>query len=77
MEAMGKSDQQNDVRPYTGQQYLDSLADGREIWFKGERIRDVVNHPAFRNSARMLARMYDALHDPAKSSVLTLSLIHI
>ena len=33
MEAMGKSDQQNDVRPYTGQQYLDSLADGREIWF--------------------------------------------
>ena len=71
MEAMGKSDQQNDVRPYTGQQYLDSLADGREIWFKGERIRDVVNHPAFRNSARMLARMYDALHDLAKSSVLT------
>jgi len=52
------------VRPRTGAEFLDSLRDGREIWIYGERIKDVTEHPAFRNSARMLARMYDSLHDP-------------
>lgn len=61
----------NDVRPFTGAEYLASLADEREIWLRGERVKDVVDHPAFRNSARMLARMYDALHDPEMASVLT------
>src|SRR6266850_5734723 len=28
-------------------------------------------HPAFRNAARMVARLYDALHDPAQQAVLT------
>ena len=27
--------------------------------------------PAFRNSARMIARLYDALHDPTLQDVLT------
>ncbi len=27
-------------------------------------MRDVTEHPAFRNSARSVARLYDALHDP-------------
>ncbi len=61
----------NDIRPYTGSEYLASLGDEREIWLRGERVKDVVNHPAFRNSARMLARMYDALHDPETAPVLT------
>ncbi|MEQ1948218.1 MAG: 4-hydroxyphenylacetate 3-hydroxylase N-terminal domain-containing protein [Bryobacteraceae bacterium] len=51
-------------KPYTGQEYLESLRDGREIWIYGERVKDVTTHPAFRNTARMLARLYDALHDP-------------
>ena len=59
------------VRPFTGQEFLDSLRDGREVWIYGERVKDVTQHPAFRNSARMLARMYDALHDPDKRSTLT------
>jgi len=49
----------------TGADYLESLRDGREVWAYGERIGDVTAHPAFRNSARSLARLYDALHDPA------------
>ncbi|MGE5270697.1 MAG: 4-hydroxyphenylacetate 3-hydroxylase N-terminal domain-containing protein, partial [Thiohalocapsa sp.] len=50
------------VRPYTGKEYLASLEDGREVWIYGERIKNIAEHPAFRNSARMIARLYDALH---------------
>jgi 4-hydroxyphenylacetate 3-monooxygenase len=51
--------------PYTGREYLDSIkSDGREVWLRGERISDVTTHPAFRNSARMVARLYDAMHRP-------------
>jgi aromatic ring hydroxylase len=58
-------------RPLTGDEYLESLGDGREIWLYGERVKDVTTHPAFRNTARMVARLYDALHDPAHKDVLT------
>ena len=51
------------MRPYTGQEFLDSLDDGREVWIYGERVKRITQHPAFRNSARMLARLYDALHE--------------
>lgn len=57
--------------PLTGREYLESLRDDREVWLYGDRVKDVTAHPAFRNTARMLARMYDALHDPAKRAVLT------
>jgi 4-hydroxyphenylacetate 3-monooxygenase len=59
------------ARPMTGDEYMESLRDGREIWIYGERVKDVTVHPAFRNTVRMLARMYDALHDPAQRDVLT------
>ena len=58
-------------RPMTGAEYLEGLRDGREIWLYGERVKDVTMHPAFRNAARMVARLYDALHDPAQEAVLT------
>ena len=48
--------------PYTGQEFLDSLDDGREVWIYGERVGNITAHPAFRNTARMIARLYDALH---------------
>ena len=59
------------TRPLTGAEYLDSVRDGREIWIYGERVKDVTTHPAFRNTVRMIARFYDALHDPARKAVLT------
>ena len=59
------------TRPMTGNEYLESVRDGREIWIYGERVKDVTTHPAFRNTVRMIARLYDALHDPARQSVLT------
>src|SRR5262249_35162187 len=50
-------------RPFTGAEYLESLRDGREVYVYGERVKDVTAHPAFRNTARSIARLYDALHD--------------
>src|SRR2546421_4753864 len=58
------------VRPMTGEEYLESLRDGREIYIYGERVEDVTTHPAFRNGARSVAQLYDALHDPAADPAL-------
>jgi 4-hydroxyphenylacetate 3-monooxygenase len=58
--------------PYTGAEYLKSLDDGREVWIYGKRVKNVAEHPAFRNAARMTARIYDALHDPATSDIMTI-----
>jgi aromatic ring hydroxylase len=55
----------------TGEEYLESLRDGREVWIDGERVDDVTEHPAFRNAARSVARLYDALHDPATAEMMT------
>ena len=46
------------------------MRDGREVWIDGDRVEDVTTHPAFRNAARSVARMYDALHDPALRPVM-------
>src|SRR5690348_7021788 len=58
-------------RPFTGEEYLASLRDGREVYINGERIADVTAHPSMRNSVRSLARLYDALHDPKNKARLT------
>ena len=55
----------------TGQTFLDSIRDGREVWYDGQRVKDVTTHPAFRVSARSIARLYDSLHDPACREQLT------
>ena len=59
-------------RPQTGDEYLESLRDGREVYIYGERVEDATTHPAFRNTARMTARLFDALHDPERSKKLLL-----
>jgi len=58
-------------QPMTGAEYLESLRDEREVWIHGKRVEDVTVHPAFRNSARMIARLYDSLHDPVQRDGLT------
>ncbi|MDT7610152.1 MAG: 4-hydroxyphenylacetate 3-monooxygenase [Pseudonocardiales bacterium] len=59
------------TRPFTGAEYIESIRDGREVFIYGEKVKDVTEHPAFRNSVRTTARLYDALHDPAQQGVLT------
>src|SRR4029078_1811470 len=71
-EEMGGHPQAEQVsHPMAGAEYLESLRDQREVWIYGERVKDVTLHPAFRNQARMVARMYDALHHPKTKAQLT------
>jgi 4-hydroxyphenylacetate 3-monooxygenase len=58
--------------PQTGSEYLASLSDGREVYIYGERVKDVTRHEAFRNTARMAARLYDALRDPERKDKILL-----
>ncbi|NCE86325.1 MULTISPECIES: 4-hydroxyphenylacetate 3-hydroxylase N-terminal domain-containing protein [Pseudomonas] len=58
-------------RPFTGEGYLRSLQDDRCVYLNGERVVDVTQHSAFRQAARSVAMLYDALHDPVQQSVLT------
>ncbi len=59
------------TRPMTGDEYIESIKDGREIYLHGEKVREFWNHPAFRNSIRMTARLYDALHTGEHVDTLT------
>lgn len=43
----------------TAAQHVASLRDGREVYFDGERVADVTEHPAFRNAVRSVAGLYD------------------
>ena len=63
---MSTSETSAPVLPYTGKEFLDSLDDGREVWIYGERVKNIAEHPAFRNTARMIARLYDALYQDQK-----------
>ncbi len=49
----------------TGEQYRDSLRDGRQVWINGERVADVTRHPAFKPIVDVRARLYDMAHEPA------------
>ena len=59
------------TKPFTSQEFLESLRDGREIWIYGERVKDVTTHPATRGAAHEIARLYDLQHDPEHSGTLT------
>ncbi|MDH2387256.1 4-hydroxyphenylacetate 3-hydroxylase N-terminal domain-containing protein [Streptomyces sp. HNM0663] len=55
----------------SGQEYLESLRDGREVWLDGERVKDVTRHAAFRNTAASIARLYDLAHSSGHRARLT------
>ncbi|MCO5399478.1 4-hydroxyphenylacetate 3-hydroxylase family protein [Ralstonia soli] len=42
-----------------GSQHIAMLRDGREVYLDGKRVTDVTTHPAFRNSIRSYANLYD------------------
>jgi 4-hydroxyphenylacetate 3-monooxygenase len=51
-------------RMRSGADYLASLRDGRQVFVDGERVEDVTTHPAFREAARSVARLYDIAAAP-------------
>ncbi len=55
----------------TGDEYRESLRDGRVVWIDGERVSDVATHPAFRPIVDARARIYDLAHDPATEDVMS------
>ena len=55
-----------------GEEYLESLRDGRCLWLMGERVRDVTTHPALAGCARSVAAVYDLQHDVAHHELLTI-----
>ncbi len=55
----------------TGEQYRDSIRDGREVWINGERVEDVPNHPAFKPVIDARARIYDMQHEATTQDVMT------
>jgi 4-hydroxyphenylacetate 3-monooxygenase len=44
----------------TGSDYLRAIRDGRTIYIGNELVLDVTTHPAFKNSARSFANIYDS-----------------
>src|SRR2546428_9924943 len=56
----------------TGAEYIQGLQDQeREIWLRGERIKDVTTHPVLANVVRAIASLYDLQHDPALRDEMT------
>ena len=53
----------------TGQQYKDSLNDGRKTYFEGERIDDLPGHPILGQTAEFTARAYDKYYNPEPNAV--------
>lgn len=55
----------------TGEQYLASFRELREVWLAGEKIQDMPSHPQLGPFAHTLARLYDLQHTPAHQDLLT------
>jgi aromatic ring hydroxylase len=55
------------VRPAfrTGDQYKESLNDGRRVWIDGERVENLAAHPVTAGVVQAHADWYDLHHDPA------------
>jgi 4-hydroxyphenylacetate 3-monooxygenase len=55
----------------TGEQYRDSIRDGRQVWINGERVNDVTTHPMFKPIVDIRARIYDMAHEKAMQDIMT------
>ncbi len=54
-----------------GDNYRESIRDGREVWIGGERVKDVTVHPAFKPVVDLRARLYDMAHADATREVMS------
>ena len=50
----------------TGEQFLEGLSSGeREIWLRGEKITNPLEHPELHGAALSMARVFDLQHEHA------------
>ena len=52
----------------TGDEYRDSIRDGREVFMNCEKVPDVTTHPMFKPLVDIRARIYDMQHEAATAS---------
>jgi 4-hydroxyphenylacetate 3-monooxygenase len=55
----------------TGAEHIKSLKDGRTVYIDGKLVPDVTEHPAFRNSIRSAASLYDFQAQPENVEMMT------
>ena len=55
-----------------GEEFLESLRDGRRVWLRGELVKDITAHPSLRGCARSVAAVYDLQHVAAYQDLLTM-----
>lgn len=55
----------------TGDEYRESIRDGREIWIDGEKVDDVTTHPMFKPVVDARARIFDMAHEKAHEDIMT------
>jgi 4-hydroxyphenylacetate 3-monooxygenase len=55
----------------TGDEYRESIRDGREVWMNGEKIADVTTYPAFKPAVDARALIYDLQHSPDCQETMT------
>jgi 4-hydroxyphenylacetate 3-monooxygenase len=55
----------------TGEQYRDSIRDGRRVWINGERVADVTRHPMFQPLVDVRARIHDMAHETDHAATMT------
>ncbi|HXV26130.1 MAG TPA: 4-hydroxyphenylacetate 3-hydroxylase N-terminal domain-containing protein, partial [Alphaproteobacteria bacterium] len=55
----------------TGEEYRESIRDGRAVWVNGERVKDVTTHPMFKPLVDIRARIYDMAHEQGTADVMS------
>jgi len=55
----------------TGSEHIKSLKDGRTVYIDGKLVPDVTEHPAFRNSVKSAALLYDYQARPENIELMT------
>ncbi len=54
-----------------GEQYLEGLRDGRDVWIHGEKVEDVTSHPGLSRGAHTLAGFMDRQFDEKYRDTIT------
>ncbi len=55
----------------SGAKYIAGLQDGRDVWYRGEPVKDITDHPAFVSCLQALAQLFDLQLDPARREIMT------
>ena len=61
----------------TPQEYIASLQDGRVVYYKGERVKDVTSHPALSVAVKHACIDYEMAEDPTHRDLAVIDDTHI